>query len=442
MGAALQTVVDLDVEVKLQTKVSGKDDSSAGMRYITGACNPGVTKPFDFSLCSEASRSGLSSLTLDVCSRLAPKVPSLQWLLLVGCFRDAALGAFGSHCLLLTSLQIPAITLELNQGMDKLVPQLQQLTIIGSEQLRKQGVITPYLETLFPLLHDCDRLEQIELIVTLDYGQEDNIEDDDLIIRCATEAWNQLPESLTCFQCDANVEWPQGENLFLERIQRLGLKEFIGLACDDLSAIIQQSPNLQELWITRNGDPSELLWGQRPNYTPSEEEVVLLKTRLLGGLLLHVRSAGLTGDVALIKDVTSCLSPVMETERCEVITYGDMLVGWNFLEKLAVVFPNLQHLVVDSGEGKDWITVDESLLEPMPAFRSLKTLDLRWISEYTVAGLIDLCLSMPTLTGVYCLPRGHDACYAAAMSNLASRGRQVAITSDDNELYGPDQHLL
>lgn len=347
---------------------------------------------------------------------LAASVPQLQHLSLEGQSRATSCGVmteFGSVCPFLTHLTVEAIAIHVEAllGIELALPNLAHITFTSNGHISKKQ-IQKYMDSTCQAMRGCDRLQILEL----EFGPEDR---SNVLLTCTRlHAWDYLPSSLNDLRSNI-VLHVEPNSLFLRNIQVLTLKE---LPCRNLQELLAEAPSLHTLNIT-GGAQTELMWSG----LLSKEELSYVKTRLSSGLQLSSSEVGLTwGSSESVRDLTAWVAPLQDTRFCQIILLG-ALHSRNCLDHIIRAFPNLVHLALEDQAGwSDPALIDEEFLKPLVGCRFLEKLDVCVQLQYTNSGLVSLCMGLPALTLMYCLP--YEGLHLLeVMTDLTALGRDITI---------------
>ncbi|MEW5310342.1 MAG: hypothetical protein WDW38_002152 [Sanguina aurantia] len=175
---------------------------------------------------------------------LASCVPGLQQLSLSGCCRDAALGAFGSHCPQLRTLRVEAVSVpaEALRDVHTHLPglthfSLTPFSLTQGYSAALQLILEECIAATFAALNPCSSLTTLDM----DLGG-------DVQIQCKETAWRLLPPGLVELRCTCHLWGLSGAGAAFGALQRL---ELLKAPSGHLLEVLERAPSLQTLIIHR-----------------------------------------------------------------------------------------------------------------------------------------------------------------------------------------------
>lgn len=418
MGAAIRHVTQLTLNVDC-------------MSSISASISP-IIPPLDHSSITSFSLSDFPAVIHRMCEKLAAALPHLQRLQLAGICKDVGLGDFGFHCPKLTHLSIEACTVpvEALQGVEFELPSLTQFTLSRPPAGTQQQDIQQYVDTLLPLLSTCNKLKILEVQLEPETWATPTAASSDIIVKCCTEVWDLLPESLVELRCDVELCSLLGATSFISRVVVLTLKEFPAMS---LVQLLDYAPLLKQITVTSpTAREVDLLPCVDELFTEDLDE---LKARMLGGFQLSCPSVYICESSETIQNLLSWLPPMADTNACTVQFDHDPGLG-NCLDNLAKVLPYLTRLALrgEIGEPDYVITAQDPILASLASCGHLESLGLCMRMEFQHAELMKLVVSLPSLKGLAMHPSILKVSISASvMEELSAKGRDVKITEISEE---------
>lgn len=370
----------------------------------------------------------ISEAPHSICSVLAPEIPHLQNLRLSGAFcEDVAMTMFAAHCPQLTSLEIEACTvpLEILHRIHLALPNLSHFTLYSPEDGTKQDTLQEYVDSLLPLLKNCTQLAILELnlIPGAKGRQSAETVESASVLMVRPEVWNTLPPSLHELRCDVELCLLLAASGLTSRISVLTLREFPAMS---LAQLLDYAPLLQRMTVTSSAAREVYFLLDKVHL--STEELAIMKARLLSGFQLSCPSVYVSGPSESIRDLLSWLPPMEGTSAC-ILNFPRRPRHEDCLTAIGLAFPNLECLSLqdDYEDTNHSLCVQDPLLLSLAQCAHLQHLRLCIPLEFADIGLVSLCLSLPALCTLACMPY-EGLCTASVMSELAIRGRQIVIT--------------
>lgn len=441
MAVALKSVTQLELAVRLHIPAVSKclDSGSLCTLPVFDDCTVLRQGKKERFTCDQTyADHEIADLPSTAYATIAAALPNLQQLSLTGHCRGGMLWAFRSYCLQLAHLevQIISVPVETLHGIHRSLPSLAHLTLTSRVDSPKP-IVQDYVDDVCLLLRGCRNLQILQLNLKPPVDDEVSSVEQDLIIDLSPSAWHHLPPSLIDLRCDVDFHFPLEAAAFIARVRFLTLWKCPNIG-RNLPEILERAPLLATLTLSC---PKAVLtvWESGVHAPGGLDQ---LKAHLLRGIQLSCQSVFLSGPSDEIRDLMVCLSPLPETTSCSV-RFPETSHPHNTLDQIARAFPSL--VCLNIYEVAIWEMpgnplTDEAFFKPLKACGFLRTVEAFVCVSYTYAGLVSLCDSLPSLTGMYCLTGTGDACFASVMTALKSSGREIIITGMRREDY-PVYHL-
>lgn len=438
MAVALKSVTLLELAVRLHVPAISKclDSGSLCTLPVFDDCTlprQGKKGKFTYDQTYTYADHEVADLPGTAYATLAAALPNLQQLSLTGHCRGAMLGAFGSYCPQLAHLEVRiiAVPVETLRGIHNFLPSLSHLTLTSHVDSPKP-IVQAYVDAVCLLLRDCRNLQILQLRLQPPVDDEVTSDGQDLVIDLSPIAWDHLPPCLVDLRCDVDFHFPLEAAEFIARVRCLTLWKTPGIGWN-LQEILERAPLLATLTLSC---PKAVLivWASALH---AEGRLVQLKAHLLRGFQISCPGVMFSGPSDEIRDLMVCLSPLRETTSC-TIQFPEAAHSHNSLDQLARAIPSLVRLSiweVASWDMPDAAMTDEAFFKPLEACCCLRTVDAFVSVSHTSAGLVSLCASLPSLTGMYCLVGSDESCFASVMTAFKSSGRNIIVTGMRREDY-------
>lgn len=360
----------------------------------------------------EPSGAGLASLLCAVNTMLAAALPNLRELSLVGRCWEPALHVFGACCPLLSHLIIEALHVPLSALYDLHVhlPNLTAFTYSNLyAQKKDEQELGQEIDAIFTKLQRCTKLARLRIELP-----------DSVVLKCKPESWLLLPQDILHLECSCPIEDSDEFHDITMEIPNLCVYDWPGF-CGSLSEMFNEWTLLDSLKVaTRTTihldcDRHACLATFNP-----------LKERLLARPF-HLECSGLivSGTSEEICEAFVWMPSFPFVKKARFLFQDAVQV--NCLEQVSRVFPALEWLGIEDGEGwKDAWTLDDSFLSPLASCTNLRTLHVCAQLRLTTAGLTRLCRGAGRLTHCsFCPCDGVDGDELAVQ--LVGSGREVMI---------------
>lgn len=394
MGRSLRSVTNLTVAVTHESHRSSRTKAKVNRM---DAATP-VSCPASFA-----------TITRTVCTMLAPALPSLQMLALEGCCHDAALGAFGTSCPQLVDLCVEAVSFPVKalKGVEKHLPNLNCFTLSSPQQLASSQRLTDYVGSCFRALQACTLLTRI----ALELDSDDRLE-------CKPGSWQQVPPSVREFVCLTEILCISNAQALLGILHTLDTINTYERGM--LLRILENAPNLKQLSLSSDAQVQLCC-----NHVETMTGLAMLRDFVSGGLVLETPRWALEGSSSSLQEALALLPRMPCVEKCDLRFYSDP--ERNCLSEVPRVFPKITRLgLVSHMPWEDNPGTGIEMLGPLAACDSLRDLNVQVQLDHSTSELVDLCLSIPTLTKF-----GYMACIGASVERLgtllAAKGRTVLV---------------
>lgn len=358
---------------------------------------------------------------------MAVNLPQLQHLHLTGQYTYVNLKEFGMHCPQLTSLEIQFCSFpkEVLQEIDTAMPNLSRLELSSPADDITQKDMQTCLMCVLLRISNCSKLKFLKLCVMPVYAnvhQATQAEPRPKIkLDCSPMMCDMLPLSLTELESDAEIGMLMYASVFISRVRLLTLQEF---PANNLPRLLTSAPLLQCMSVTY---PSARHVVMLDSYEDtSTADLACLQERLLGGFRLICPSVSMTQTSMLVNKLITWMSPMHGTTSCSIKILPSYTP--DLLEGLGRVFPDLTTLSLS--DKSNWLVapwMSERFLETLAQCEHLEWLDLAVQLNLTHVGLVKLCMSLPALSYLHCLPC-EGVCLEGVMQELSSKGRLVSIS--------------
>lgn len=354
-----------------------------------------------------------AAITRMVCAMIAPAVPGLRSLHVMGCCRDAGVLGFGAACPQLTHLLVEPLTVPIKALLDvhRHLPNLHTFTLKSANVATIDFGLTEYAEAALHALRACASLQHVAL--ECDCGGSG------YCIGKGTNSWPNIPANLVKFSSTSEVWSVQEAGTLLGNSHTLQVDFAYGSF--DLSKVFTTAPHLQTL----------VMAGNKPLIIyPTSKEVVAgaaaLGTCLLAGFKLEGGYVQIAGQHPSVRALLLAMPPLMSVTRCTIHSIGQQEPIP--LEHIAHAFPNLKQLSLFTQfpwEGVDGVGME--LLVPLAACTSLEILDVGTVMSHTLAELAELCMSIPSLKLLRYIKSRTGVCPRQLQEVLFSRGHKATV---------------
>ncbi|MEW5312929.1 MAG: hypothetical protein WDW38_004527 [Sanguina aurantia] len=329
---------------------------------------------------------GLRELLEGLFSGLAAGVPALTELVLRGCCWDAALPAFGGHCMRIVSLDVQAdnVPVQTLEGLGQILPSLADVTIrcntCDSDHEQQLGL---YMDALLPQLQRCTHLHTLRIGFT-----------DDITLTCQPDCW-RLPAGLQHLGLGCFVESSDPLQQLLHRVPSLCLQDS---PCEELLEVFQQFPLLVALEVLSS---NRTVWlhcseggaSHAKNDHPTAWLPLLQHRFLTERFALTCMDLGLVGTCKQVRDTLAWLPDIPSVIRLFVDFEGGRESYVHCLTEVPRRFPEARDVEL-SGE-PTWPSLPGmgvAFLQPLEACPDLARLRLLCPAlPLTTHGLARLC---------------------------------------------------